>query len=250
MTPLHVLVVEDNTVNQRVLSLQLERASHQVQVVNNGQEALDILSREPFDLVLMDLQMPQMDGVRTTRLIRAREKAFGGRVAIIAVTANSLPQERQRCLAAGMDDYLIKPVRAAELYAAIARVKGNDIPPTAATGTPSAGGWQGALQAMGFSPAAQARLAQAFLGEVPGRMERLRQAIQSGNAAEVQLMAHALKGTLTVFSVQSAIAAAATLEELGRQQNLSASAGAMAALESEVQRLLDELTAFLQRSSR
>src|SRR4051794_3738956 len=101
MTPLHVLVVEDNTVNQRVLSLQLERAGHGVQVVNNGQEALDVLARETFDRVLMDLQMPQMDGVRTTRLIRQKEKAFGGRVPIVAVTASHSPQERQRCLSAG-----------------------------------------------------------------------------------------------------------------------------------------------------
>jgi CheY-like chemotaxis protein len=249
MAPLHVLVVEDNTVNQRVLSLQLERAGHSVHVVGNGQEALEVLAREQFDLVLMDLQMPQMDGVRTTRLIRAREKAFGGHIAIIAVTANSLPQERQRSLAAGMDDYLVKPIRAAELYAAIARVKGTATPLADASGTPSAEGWQGALQAMGFSPPAQARLAQAFLGEVPGRMERLRQALQTGDTVGVQMMAHALKGTLTVFSVQSAVAAAATLEELGRRQELSEAAGPLAALEGEVERLLGELTAFLQGTS-
>jgi two-component system sensor histidine kinase/response regulator len=249
MAPLHVLVVEDNTVNQRVLSLQLERASHRVQVVGNGQEALDVLAREQFDLVLMDLQMPQMDGVRTTRLIRAREKAFGGHIAIIAVTANSLPQERQRCLAAGMDDYLIKPIRAAELYAAIARVKGTAMSSVDASGTPSAVGWQGALQAMGFSPPARSRLAQAFVGEVPGRMERLRQALQTGDAAGVQMAAHALKGTLSVFAAANAVTAAATLEELGRRQELSEAAGPLAALESDVQRLLGELIEFLQGSS-
>ncbi len=248
MAPLHVLVVEDNTVNQRVLSLQLERASHRVHVVGNGQEALDVLAREPFDLVLMDPQMPQMDGVRTTRLIRASEKAFGGHVPIVAVTANSLPEERQRCLAAGMDDYLIKPIRAAELYAAIAHVTGTAAHTAGASGTPSAGGWQGGLQAMGFSPPAHARLAQAFLGEVPGRMERLRQALQSSDAVAVQMTAHALKGTLTVFSVHSAVAAVATLEELGRRQELSEAAGPLAALESEVQQLLGELTAFLRGS--
>jgi CheY-like chemotaxis protein/HPt (histidine-containing phosphotransfer) domain-containing protein len=246
MTPLSVLVVEDNTVNQRVLSLQLEREAHRVQVVSNGQEALDVLSRERFDLVLMDLQMPQMDGVRTTRLIRAQEKAFGGRVAIIAVTANQLPQERQRCLAAGMDDYLIKPVRAADLYAAIARILGTPVSSEDAIGTPSANQWQGALGATGFSRSGIARLAQAFLEEVPGRMERLRQALQTGDAGSVYSSAHSLKGTLTVFAAEAAAAAAATLEEQGRQGNLSGAAGPMTVLEGEVQTLLTDLKSFLQ----
>jgi CheY-like chemotaxis protein len=249
MAPLHVLVVEDNTVNQRVLSLQLERAGHQVRVVGNGQEALDVLARETFDLVLMDLQMPQMDGVRTTRLIRAREKAFGGHIAIVAVTANSLPQERQRCLSAGMDDYLIKPTRSAELYAAIDRVMGTAEPPAGAIGTTSATGWQGALQAMGFSPPAIARLAQAFLDEVPGRMVRLRQALQTGDAAAAHTAAHSLKGTLTVFSASAAVTAATALEDLGRRRELSGTAGPLAALENEVQTLLTELKGFMQGSS-
>jgi CheY-like chemotaxis protein len=249
MTPLHVLVVEDNAVNQRVLSLQLERAGHRVQAVNNGQEALDMLARETFDLVLMDLQMPQMDGVRTTRLVRAREKAFGGHVPIVAVTANHLPQERQRSLTAGMDEYLVKPVRAAELYAAIERVTGTAAPTAPPIGTPSAEGWRAALAAMGFSRPAMTRLARAFLDEVPGRMERLRQALQAGDASAVEMAAHALKGTLTIFSAQPATKAAASLEELGRQGNLNDTRELLAALENQVQTLLVEMSVFVQESS-
>jgi CheY-like chemotaxis protein/HPt (histidine-containing phosphotransfer) domain-containing protein len=249
MAPLSVLVVEDNTVNQRVLSLQLERASHRVKVVENGQEALDVLAREPFDLVLMDLQMPQMDGVRTARLIRAREKAFGGHVAIIAVTANHLPGERQRCLSAGMDDYLVKPIRAAELYAAIARVTGRAAPDSAPAGTTDAKGWLDALAAAGFSPSAITRLAQAFVAEVPGRMDRLRQAVQAGDAEGVHRAGHALKGTLTVFHASAATEAAAALEDMGRRQELGEIAQPLATLEGEVQTLLAELNAYVQGAS-
>jgi CheY-like chemotaxis protein len=249
MAPLSVLVVEDNTVNQRVLSLQLERAGHRVKVVENGQEALDVLARDPFDLVLMDLQMPQMDGVRTSRLIRAREKAFGGHVAIIAVTANHLPGERQRCLSAGMDDYLVKPIRAAELYAAIARVTGRPAPDSGPPGTADAKGWLDALQAAGFSPSAITRLAQAFLAEVPGRMDRLRQAAQAGDAAGIHAAAHSLKGTLTIFHASAATEAAAALEEMGRRQEVGGIAGPLATLEGEVQTLWSELSAFVQGST-
>jgi HPt (histidine-containing phosphotransfer) domain-containing protein len=102
---------------------------------------------------------------------------------------------------------------------------------------------------MGFSQSAIARLAQAFLDEVPGRMERLRQALQTGDAAAVQSAAHSLKGTLTVFSASGAVTAAAALEDLGRRCELSGTAGPLAALETEVHTLLTELKAFVQGSS-
>src|SRR5262249_43081350 len=115
--PLRVLLVEDNPVNQEVLTLMLERAGHRVSVANHGREALLVLDAESFDVVFMALQMPEMDGLRCTRLIRQREKATGTRVPIVAITANALSGERQRCLQAGMDDYLPKPVRNHELAA-------------------------------------------------------------------------------------------------------------------------------------
>src|SRR5262245_59813568 len=98
-----VLLVEDNPVNQQVMLMLLSRAGFAVELAANGREALEAFEKRPFDLVLMDVQMPEMDGIRATRLIRAREKVTGGHVPIIAVTANALPGERQRCLTAGMD---------------------------------------------------------------------------------------------------------------------------------------------------
>jgi two-component system sensor histidine kinase/response regulator len=116
-----VLVVEDNSVNQRVAVALLARAGFATEVANNGNEALAALARIPFDLVLMDCQMPVMDGLEATRQLRSREQRSGGHIPVIAMTASAMEGDRERCLAAGMDDYLAKPVISAELYAKLAR---------------------------------------------------------------------------------------------------------------------------------
>ncbi len=236
---LRVLVVEDNAVNQRVLTMQLERAGHRAHLAANGLAALAAVEQQPFDLVLMDLQMPEMDGVRTTRLLRARERATGGRVAVVAVTASTLPGERQRCLAAGMDDYLTKPVRAADLYATIDRVLERkpasmieESGPTMALGSPH------------LQP-----LVQTFLEEVPGRMDRLRDALAEVDAPAVNAAAHALKGMLMIFSARAAVEAARSLEEQGFRQQFEGAVEPLAVLESEVGTLVEQMKAFLQKSS-
>jgi CheY-like chemotaxis protein/anti-sigma regulatory factor (Ser/Thr protein kinase) len=112
---LHVLVVEDNTVNQRLASRLLERRGHRVTVTANGREAVEALANQTFDLVLMDLQMPKMDGFEATAVIREREMHDGGHIPIIALTANAMKGDRERCLAARMDGYLSKPIVPQEL---------------------------------------------------------------------------------------------------------------------------------------
>ncbi len=117
---LRVLVAEDNAVNQKVISMMLERMGHRADVVGNGAEALDALARAPYDVVLMDVHMPELDGVSAVRRIRASE--HGGRVPVIALTANADGDEERRCLEAGMDDFLAKPVRREVLEATLARL--------------------------------------------------------------------------------------------------------------------------------
>lgn len=214
-----VLLVEDNVVNQKLLTPLLEKAGYLVELAADGQEALLALEQRRFAVVIMDVHMPVMDGLRATRLIRARERAVGGRVPIIAVTAATLDGERERCLAAGMDEYFSKPIRAAELLPAVARLAGEGPPPgpeVAATSgdAPAASRpeWLAALQAMGFDGAGVARLARAFVDTVPPRLASLSEALRGGDFAAVRSGAHSIRGSLAVFGAHQAIEAAARLE--------------------------------------
>ena len=120
--PLSILVVEDNRVNQKLILKLLERAGHLTALANNGREALELIETSHFDLALMDVQMPEMDGVETTFRIRHRENLAGAqRMPIIGLTAHAMKGDRERFLAAGMDDYLSKPVAVEDLYAALSR---------------------------------------------------------------------------------------------------------------------------------
>jgi len=116
-----ILIVEDNAVNQRVAVALLARAGYATEVAFNGREALAAIARIPFDLVLMDCQMPVMDGLEATRQLRQRETRTGEHLPVIAMTANAMEGDRERCLAAGMDDYVAKPILGKELYAKVAR---------------------------------------------------------------------------------------------------------------------------------
>jgi CheY-like chemotaxis protein len=120
--PLRVLIAEDNVVNQKLVAQILGRRGHQTVVVGTGREAADEVARGGYDLVLMDLQMPGMDGLEATAAIRARERGTGVRVPIIALTAHAMEGDRQRCIDAEMDGYVAKPIKAAELYDVIDRV--------------------------------------------------------------------------------------------------------------------------------
>ena len=112
---LHILLAEDNRVNQRLATRLLERRGHSVVVVENGQEALSVLEQSSFDLVLMDVQMPLMDGIEATIAIREKERATRAHQDVIALTAHAMKGDQERCLAAGMDGYLSKPIHIHEL---------------------------------------------------------------------------------------------------------------------------------------
>jgi CheY-like chemotaxis protein len=117
----HVLLVEDNTMNQLVATKVLEKLGVTTEVAENGRVALDAIANGTFDAVLMDCQMPEMDGYEATRQLRRREATAGTHLPVIAMTAAAMEGDRDACIAAGMDDYITKPVRADELRAALAR---------------------------------------------------------------------------------------------------------------------------------
>jgi signal transduction histidine kinase/ActR/RegA family two-component response regulator len=128
---LRVLLAEDNRVNQTLAVRILQKRGHTVEVVENGRAALEILGQQRFDLILMDMQMPELGGVQATILIREREKSSGGHIPIIALTANAMAGDRERCLNAGMDDYVSKPLQVKELFAAIERAQAVSAGPSA-----------------------------------------------------------------------------------------------------------------------
>jgi len=131
-----VLVVEDNVINQKVVVRLLEKLGCRIEVAANGQEALTMLAQMAYDLVLMDCQMPEMDGFAATAAIRQREAHTEQHVPITAMTANAMQGDRERCLAVGMDDYMCKPVKAAELAALLHKRIPHALAPRAAEGIP------------------------------------------------------------------------------------------------------------------
>jgi len=119
---LRILVAEDNAVNQKLAERLLQRRGHTVIVVDNGRKVLEALQQQSFDLILMDVQMPEINGFEATAAVREKERETGGHLPIIALTANAMKGDRERCLEVGMDGYVAKPIRAQELFEAIENI--------------------------------------------------------------------------------------------------------------------------------
>ncbi len=120
--PLNILLAEDNTVNQRLAKRMLEKRGHSIDIVSNGQEAIDAVANSKYDVVLMDMQMPEMDGLEATQIIRRAEANNGHHIPIIALTANAMKRDRDACLAAGMDAYISKPINPEKLFEEIRKL--------------------------------------------------------------------------------------------------------------------------------
>jgi len=191
-TPARVLVVEDNAVNRKVVVSMLEGLGHAVEAVVNGQEAVEACRRATYDVVFMDCQMPEMDGLTATALIREHE-ASSRRTPIVALTASAMPSDRQRCLEAGMDDYLTKPVRLQLLEAAVRRwARGAEAGPAA--GAPVAADQSlRVLEAQG-GPEVALEVVDLFLQTTPQRLEEMRGALRFEDARSLEVAAHSLKG--------------------------------------------------------
>jgi two-component system sensor histidine kinase/response regulator len=237
--PLRILVAEDNAVNRRLVIGLLEPLGHRLTLTVNGREALDALDRETFDLVLTDVQMPEMDGFELTAAIRQREQATGGHIPIVAMTAHALKGDRERCLAAGMDDYVSKPIRAADLLRAIAAVAPGAAGPLPTPAGPAAGGPAAIdpaplLVEVGGNEGLVRELAGLCARECDRLLGEIRAAIDRGDAAALKVAAHGLKGALTNFRAGAAVEAAWRLECLGRDGTLAGADDAYRVLEAEV----------------
>ena len=247
---LRILLAEDGVVNQRVACGLLEKDGHKIVVANNGREAVDSFMRETFDLVLMDVQMPEMDGFEATAAIRQIEITTGKHVQIIAMTAHALMGDRERCLQAGMNNYLSKPIRPENLYALL-----EGITPAAKIGGESTTlesviDWNAALEQMGGSEAMLQLMVNPFIEEANELLPAIRDAVAEHNMAEVGRLAHTLKGTAFCFAAEATVVAAAHLESLGRNNERVGVVEACDALELEINRLAAALTDFAAKNRR
>jgi CheY-like chemotaxis protein len=242
-----ILLAEDNVINQRLAARMLEKHGHTVMVVNNGQEALDALTRQSFDLVLMDVQMPEMDGFEATLLIREQEKATGRHLPILALTAHAMKGDRERCLAAGMDGYVAKPLQARELYNAVALLipSGHDTihEQPVLNGTAEPFDRIGALVRVDSDMELLVELAELFLEDYPRQHALMRRAISDKDAAALETAAHALKGAVGNFCANPAAEAALRLEQIGHSNDLRQAAEALAGLDKEMDQLKPALQA-------
>ena len=261
-TGLHILVAEDGRIGQLVARRMLENQGHEVTVVGNGQLAIEALAGGHYDAVLMDVHMPVMNGLEATQAIRARERDEGGHLPIIAMTANAMRGDREECLAAGMDDYVVKPMRAPDLEAALGR-------------SVDGGGWAGAPEsrAAGAAPG-DARRAErgalpagdvfdserfrrnigerelmleliGFFDEDSGRMMAgIQEAAAGGDAGALHRAAHGLKGMLGNYCAGRATVRARRLDELARAGDLEGARGLIPELRTEVDRLRESLEGF------
>ena len=259
----HVLLAEDNHVNQKVAVRMLERLGYRADVAADGLEALEALSRIPYAAVLMDVQMPEMDGYEATAEIRRREQAQGRRTPIIAMTANAMQGDREKALEAGMDDYVPKPVKPEELEAAlerwipqeeeeegasraIAEVEGGSVPPED-TKDPLDHTAIGNLLDMG-GPELLSELAEMFFDDATSALSALREAATASDARLVERIAHTPKGSSGNMGAQKMSAICAELEDVGASGDLSRAPELLERLEEESGRVRTALEAELARS--
>jgi CheY-like chemotaxis protein len=222
---LRILLAEDNRINQKVAVGTLTAAGHQVTVANNGKEALAALEKQPFDVVLMDVQMPEMDGFEATAHIREAEKGTGRHVPIIALTARAMKGDHERCLAGGMDGYVSKPIQPEELLRAIEHCvsgppEGGGKAPPAHKADEIALDHAALLARVGGNDALLLEILQMCPGEFARLLKELQSAVANKDAKRIRLAAHTLQGTLGNLSASSAYEATLRLEHMGRTGDL------------------------------
>lgn len=259
LVPRQVLLVEDNPVNQKVAMDLLSRRGHTVQVAQHGAQALEMMLEQHFDVVLMDVHMPVMDGLTATRHIRDREALGESQgeekqpIKIIAMTAGATTEDREECFEAGMDHFVSKPFRARELYEVVEAVEPEKI---TAQETLSASGeesgsrleWETALRNLDGDQGLLVELAEMFFSQYPDFMETIERAVYKKNADDLRLSAHSLKGAAHIVGARETAAAALRMEQMGRNGDLQQSVEALTCLRDSINRLEPELRAAMQKS--
>jgi two-component system sensor histidine kinase/response regulator len=243
-----ILLVEDNVVNQQVASGLLTRRGHHVTVAPNGREALARLDRETFDLVLMDLQMPIMDGIDATVAIRERERGTSQHIRIVAMTAHAMRTDRERCLAAGMDGYLSKPIDPRMLFAVVEQDgDGGGAVKTAVAG-PITFDEHALRQRLSGDGELMIDVIHVFLEDLPARLAAIKDAVSARDADALRAAAHALKGAAGNLSADGLFDVACVLERIGAESRMDAAEGAWRQLSVEAINVIDVLRRHSLRS--
>jgi two-component system, sensor histidine kinase and response regulator len=240
--PLRVLVAEDNPVNQELALHLLERRGHSVIVAENGRQALAAISKHEFDLVLMDVQMPELGGLEATAAIRTKEKETGTHLPIVALTAHAMQGDRERCLAAGMDGYIAKPLDPRQFLQTVEAFGLQD-----GARDPDRGGADGSvnreslLERFSGDRKLLGSLVRSFSEDSEKMMSRIRSALAARNASTLAEAAHALKGSVANFGASAAFETAKEVEKIARQGKLDGAWDLYATLEEDLGRLLPAL---------
>ena len=239
---LQILLVEDNLVNQQLAMRVLQKRGHIVTVASDGREALAVLKQSKFDLVLMDVQMPIMDGFEATAAIRANEAHSDYHLPIIAMTAHAMQGDQARCLAEGMDAYISKPIQPDQLTEVVEGIAGSvSLRNTSATKSAAVLELAEALDHVEGDEQLLADLAGVFLKDYPAQMKEIRRAIDQQDLAGIERAAHSLKGAVANFGARRTFNVAFELEKASRGGDLAECRRLSTTLEAEMGRLKQEL---------
>jgi two-component system, sensor histidine kinase and response regulator len=254
MRSLRILLAEDNLVNQKIAANMFEKRGHTVVIANDGQAAVtawEMHKNNPFDLVIMDVQMPKMDGLEATAFIREREKGSSKHIPIIALTAHAMKGDQEACLAAGMDAYVSKPIKANELFSVIekligekSRSFGNLI--TDQLRKENIFDSEQALESVDGDFDLLRELIAVFSESYPKTMEEIRKAIINGDANKLNKAAHFLKGSVAGFGAKQVMETASQLEVMGKNNNLSQGKEIFTLLAKEMEHLEQSLEDFIR----
>ena len=243
---LRVLVAEDNVVNQKLAESLLAKRGHQVTIVGNGRLAVDACMAEPFDLVFMDAQMPVLGGLDATREIRDAERRTGQHVPIVAMTARAMAGDRELCLAAGMDDYIAKPIRLEELEAVLGKTGRTELPQSTARSDASEAAPMDVALLLSLVRGDRVLVREVFdlfSEDAPRRMETIFEALARADATLLEDTAHALKGSAANLYATEVASGAGAVEHCARHADFT---GARAAAERTAE-VLDQVLAFMAR---
>jgi CheY-like chemotaxis protein len=230
-----ILLAEDSLVNQRLVLVLLNKKGFNVKIVSNGREAVETNGSETFDLILMDIQMPEMDGFEATGIIRDKEKLNGKHIPIIALTAHAMKEDMEKCLKAGMDDYLSKPIGSNELYAKIYRYTNSKVH-FETIDKANIANMTNLLKSLDGNEEILKELVAYFIVDYPNQLSEILDAIKTNDNDRLNKAAHKLKGTVSNFEIKTVYELALQLENMSKESITDSAYEIFSKIEQELEK--------------